>query len=544
MPRRHSYIDYTVVFLLALLFLLAGLAVLPYPGIQNDEALFAAAIYAPETTGHTVKIFQRPVALMLMSYLGTLKAWIYAPIFALWTPSAWSLRVPVLLFGSITIFFLFNILNRWPGRTAALAAAALLATDATYLFTTCFDWGPVALQHLLTVAGVLALVLYSQTGRRRWLALGFFLFGLAAWDKALFGWTAFGLAFATLILFPRHLLIHLKWKNLVIAAVCFSAGAFPLLRYNVRSHGETLRASQGWSADRAMILGKAVIFQRSLDGSGLIGYLTFDDPAPAARAPQTRLERLAVALDFRTGRQRASLMFYAFLGAFLALPWVWGTRSRSLLCFALIVTAVAWSLMLFGVGVGASVHHVALLWPWPQVAVAAAVAGLAERMKRWGPVFAVVLLVLLCQRNLLCSNYQFSQLIRNGSPYSWSDAIYQLSRDLPTWQARQIVLLDWGMTENLRLLHRGRLPLVWGADPIFADPLDERKQNDFKALLDQPSAVFVSHTDAFQVFDGINRRRDTALQTLGYRRETLALIPDRHGRAVFEVFRVAPAAGP
>lgn len=543
MPPRHSYIHYTVVFLLAVLFLLAGLAILPYPGIQNDEALFAAAIYAPQTTGHTVKIFQRPVTLMLMSYLGTLKAWIYAPVFALWTPSAWSLRVPVLLFGALTIFFLFLLLKRWSGGAAALSASALLATDATYLYTTCFDWGPVALQHLLTVAGVLALAAYHRVRRYRWLAAGFFLFGLAAWDKALFGWTAVGLAAASLILFPRQALKQLKWKNLIVAAVCFSAGAFPLLRYNVRSHGETLRASQGWSADRFMILGKAAIFQRSLDGSGLIGYLTFDDPAPTSRAPRTRLERLAVSLDFRTGRQRASLMFYAFLSSILALPWVWGARSRTLLCFALIVTAVAWSLMLFGVGVGASVHHVALLWPWPQVAVAAAVAGLAERLRRWGPVFVVVVLVLLCGRNLLCSNYQFSQLIRNGSPYSWSDAIYQLSRDLPAYRARQIVLLDWGMTENLRLLHRGRLPLVWGADPIFAEPFDERKQNEFKAFLEQPGAVFASHTDAFQVFDGINRRRDSALQTLGYRRETLAVIPDRNGRPVFEIFRVAPATG-
>lgn len=522
-------------------FLLAGIAILPYPGIQNDEALFASAIYAPETTGHTVRIFKRPVALMLMSYLGTLKAWLYAPIFALWTPSAWSLRVPVLVLGAVTILFLFILLQRWSGRFAALAAAALLATDATYLYTTVFDWGPVVLQHLLTVAGLLCLAFFHRTGRRRWLGLGFFLFGLAAWDKALFGWTAVGLAAAALILCPWVILKYLNWKNLLIAVLCGAAGAFPLIRYNVRSHGETLRASQGWSAERSFILGKFVLLQRSLDGSGLIGYLTYDDPAPAARAPRTRIERFAVLLDFRTGRLRESWMYYAFLGAILALPWVWRTRCRKLLCFALIVTAVAWSLMLFGVGVGASVHHIALLWPWPQVAIAAAIGGLAERMKRAGPVFAIAILALLGARNLLCSNYQFSQLIRNGSPYSWSDAIYELSDRLPALKARSIVLLDWGMTENLRLLHRGRLPLVWGADPIFAEPFDEQKRRDFKSLLDLPDAVFVSHTDGYQIFDGINRRRDLALQSLNYRRETLDVVPDRHGRAVFEIFRIRPA---
>ena len=32
---------------------------------------------------------------------------------------------------------------------AALIGCGLLATDAIYLLTSCFDWGPVALEHLL-----------------------------------------------------------------------------------------------------------------------------------------------------------------------------------------------------------------------------------------------------------------------------------------------------------------------------------------------------------------------------------------------------------
>ena len=36
--------------------------------------------------------------------------------------------------------------------------------DSLYLLTTVFDWGPVALQHLLTVGGILLLVGFYQTG--------------------------------------------------------------------------------------------------------------------------------------------------------------------------------------------------------------------------------------------------------------------------------------------------------------------------------------------------------------------------------------------
>ena len=45
---------------------------------------------------------------------------------------------------------------------AALFGTALLATDASYLLTVRWDWGPVALQHLCLIGGVLAIVRFWQ----------------------------------------------------------------------------------------------------------------------------------------------------------------------------------------------------------------------------------------------------------------------------------------------------------------------------------------------------------------------------------------------
>jgi len=541
---RHFYTDGLVVFLLALWFLFWGLAAIPYPGIQQDEALFTSAIYEPKTTANTVQVFGRPVSLMLMSYLGTLKAWIYVPVLRFWDPSAYSLRVPVLLLGAITIFFFYILLRRIADRATALAGSALLATDGTYLYTSCFDWGPVVLQHLLSVTGVLALVQFHRTGRQRWLAGGFFLFGLALWDKALFGWALIGMGAAALCVFPRIILKYFRFNYLLIASVCFAIGAFPLLRYNVRSKGATLRASQGWSTDRQMILGKFTILQRSFEGAGLNGYISVEDPSPQARAPRTQLEKLAADLDNRTGRRRASLMWYAFLGAILLLPWVWGTKARAPLLFSFIVCALMWLQMLFGVGVGGSVHHVALLWPWPQLLVAAALTGITSRLKGAGiPVLAVAVF-LLCTRNFLSSNAFYSQLARNGGATVWSDAIYELCEYLPATGAKQYLLLDWGMTDNLRFLSRGKMPLAWAADPILGDQFHEQKQQEFRGFLDTENAVFVSHTAGYEVFAEVNRRRDQALAELGYRRQILRVISDSHGRPVFEVFRAAAGHQP
>ena len=62
-------------------FFLAGQAFLPLLGIQNDEALFACAFLQPRA-GYIVRLGHSNLPIMLMSYLGTLKAWIYRPVFA------------------------------------------------------------------------------------------------------------------------------------------------------------------------------------------------------------------------------------------------------------------------------------------------------------------------------------------------------------------------------------------------------------------------------------------------------------------------------
>ena len=219
-----------------------------------------------------IEILHKPLTVMLMSYLGALKAWLYAPILAVWQPSAWSVRLPVLLLGAVTIWLFYRLLDRLQGKRAALLGCALLATDTTFLLTTCFDWGPVVLQRLLAVAGVLLLVRYHQDSSRFSLGAAFFLFGLALWDKALFFWSLAGYAAGALFVFPGLIKRSMGVKNLALALICLAAGASPLIYYNHRYPLATFRETVGWSAQG---LGqKITVLRNSLDGSGLLGYLT------------------------------------------------------------------------------------------------------------------------------------------------------------------------------------------------------------------------------------------------------------------------------
>src|SRR5437867_2358075 len=183
-PMRPKLIRWLAPLISSLFFILIGMAFIPQAGIQNDEALFASGIYRQAGIAQGVKIFGHRIPLMLMSYLGALKSWVYAPIFRLWKPSVFSLRVPVILAAGVTIWLFWSLLRRISGYRAATVGCGLLASDTLFLITSCFDWDPVVLQHLLLVSGALCLVRFHQERNRPSLAAGFFLFGLALWDKA------------------------------------------------------------------------------------------------------------------------------------------------------------------------------------------------------------------------------------------------------------------------------------------------------------------------------------------------------------------------
>ncbi len=160
---------------------------------------------------------------MQLSYLGALKTLVYWPLFWIRTASVYAIRLPMVLAGAITIVIFYKWAGLFAGPRGALLAALLLATDPAFLLTDTFDWGPVALQHLLVVSGCFLIA------RGRW-SWGAFLFGLALWNKAIFAWTLAGLALATLLVFPAAVRAALagrrRWTRALLA---FALGALPLL---------------------------------------------------------------------------------------------------------------------------------------------------------------------------------------------------------------------------------------------------------------------------------------------------------------------------
>lgn len=528
----------------ALIFFLTGLVVLSYPGIQNDEVLFAASVYQiPGGAVFDVTIFQVRVPVMHLTYLGALKTWVYAGILAIAPPSCWIVRVPVLLIGAVTIWLFVRLLGIIHGRAAAWIGGALLATDTMFLLTTCFDWGPVAFQHLLLVAGMSGILSFCLKGSRAALCLGFFCFGLGMWDKALFVWTLTGIAIAGMLVFPGELWRRLSWKNVGLATAGFLLGALPLVIYNCASGFATFRSADGLVFNE--FSGKLRGLRGTWDGSALLGYLASGpDETAQSRDARTGIERVSVAVQTAFGQHSRNRLELAIYGALLLAPLWWRTESRRLLLFSLIAIAIAWLEMAITKRAGWSAHHVVLLWPIPHLFLAVAFAetclgwrGMAAR--RLAACAVVVVVSFLALQNLLVTNQYLYQWIRYGSPRAWTDAIYPLADEVRRLQPSEVVIDDWGIFSPLVLLGRGKLPLLTVDQAFLATNSSEAQKNWDLGLLER--GLWVGHTRAYQEFTAITDQVIGAAGAAGFRKQLIQTVSDGNGRPAFEIFRFVRA---
>ena len=520
-----------------LLFLVTGSAFVSLLGIQNDEALFANGIFKPYAVAYKYPWGRNGLPLMLMSYLGTLKSWIYRPIFQWFGVGVSAVRVPMLLAGAASVWLFYLLLRRAAGERAALLGCGLLATDSLYLLTTCFDWGPVALQHLLILSGMLLLFGFYQHPSHLRLAWGCFLLGMAMWDKALAAWMIGGIGLALIIVFPKQIVRVTTFRRVAISVFFFALGALPLIVYNIEQPLATFRGNASW--DTSDLAGKGRLLAATADGSALFGWLNDEgwqtrDP----HLPHGALQSASAGISALAGHPRHSPLLYAFALALLLAPLARGHALRAIV-FALLAMAFAWAQMAVTANAGGSVHHAILLWPLPQMVIAISFAAASRRLRAAGiPALAAVLALLMISGLLVTNEYR-CLILRNGGSPNWTDAIYRLADYMKGDSSSNVFCMDWGIMDNMRLLSRGKLPLRVGTDPIAKPALDAADREYLARTIAGAGHVFINHTKDFEFFPGINDKLVKYAADAGYRRQVMAVIADSYGRPVYEVYRFA-----
>jgi hypothetical protein len=516
--------------------ILAGCAFIPYAGLQMDEALFAGPYYQPVAREFRLRLFHHDIPLMVMTYIGTLKTLLYWPLIAIFRSSftahpqyaAWVFRLPTILAAALTVFVFFYMARRAAGRGPAMVAALLLASDPTFLLTNTFDWGPVALEHLLLVTGCFFLLKFAQDRLPRDLPLGFYFLGLALWNKAVFVWALAGLICAVVSIFGRELSKMATRRHLVTAAAGFLIGALPFVIYNSHRRAETFRSNG--HLDPRGAPAKFLHVRSALGGYGLYGYLPSEEYTDKPKAPVSFRGRAAVFLRDHLGEHRGAGMEYAAVLALLAVPLWWPSRAAR---FSLVFTAVAWFFMASTRDAGAALHHTVLLWPFPQLFVAIAISALRWR---WLAISSCLLLFAL---NLLTINQYVAQFERNGADGVYSDAMNPLSMAVADVPGQTIYMLDWGIQFPLDVLHNGRLHMTNGHDPFMSDTPSDWDKGAALRMFTDPGALFIAHAGKREVFTGVRNRFDGSAAAAGCHEDGLRTIPDSNGRPVFEIFKLA-----
>ena len=470
------------------------------------------------------------IPLMVLPYLGAIQAWLYQPILRFLKVTPLALRLPALLVGAGSVWMFFALLERVAGRRAAIAGALLLATDASFVLATTFDFSPIALLHFSMLGGILLLLRFDRTQSRKCLALASFLFGLALWHKAVFGWALAGLAAGAMAAFPGRTLKRLSPATVSIAALALLRGASPLLYYNLRTKGDTLRTGRVLVASTPLSQ-KALMLADTLSGSALFGFLTEESPGGETTPPSGLLDRASVRLSDAVGNLASG---YGSLLACCLLPWLWFTPMRRAAVFAAAYLAVAWGAMVALPNTGQALHHVILLWPFPHFLIAIALTQLTGKLGRWGAWALCAAVLALAASNFLLLNQYYARLVTRGPAAVWTDAIYGLSDYLDGMRGRNIFAVDWGYAATLRLLSDGQAPVK---DISFALQASQPDAAMIRGLVADERSVFVGHAEGSEQFAGVHRRLDEIAAGAGYSRRILAVIDDRNHRPRFEVVR-------
>ena len=162
-----------------------------------------------------------------------------------------------------------------------------------------------------------------------------------------------GIMAALVCIYPRHLLSHVTAGNLAVGLLAFSAGALPLIVYNVENDFPTFRSNVHFSL--ADFGHKLEILKLTANGSIWLGSVTNESTAPMPRSPENRAERWTKDFHSLTGDHRHEYMSYTFMAGVLLTPAMFFWRrfaAARLLLFCIIALAIAWLQMALTEGGG------------------------------------------------------------------------------------------------------------------------------------------------------------------------------------------------
>jgi 4-amino-4-deoxy-L-arabinose transferase-like glycosyltransferase len=496
---------------------------LSVPGLYYDEAVFAGLAKDFVTGQHRLHtpgfeltdFFGRPFPVFVQFYLGALKSWMLMPAFALFGSSVAVLRLTTLACGLLTLLFFMLGVQRWLGLRAAIVGGAALMVDPTYFFLSVLDWGG-AITALFCRCVAFYLVLTWWRGRKtRYLFLAGLFLGLGFFNKVDFAVFMIGAGVAMFCFYGSQLWSVLRARPSLVAmfSLGFLLGAAPMilkighiLTFTISGQPTAGPGGPHEKLHTLLAMYDGSYFYRLMNVGGLFDKM-YEQPAaihslflPILLIAIVSL--LAIAISTRKKKQESRVAGFLLLG------------------FALTTVAV---LLTPG---AVRIHHTVLVFPFPQLIIAAAFTFLWERRStkliRRGTRAAIVGAILILLGSQLHAIFGTEKLLaETGGRGRWSNTFDNFCHENKNSADLVIVSLDWGFNEQLAFLTDS---------PKLVEPFWAFKEA-LPPLPTQTKFLFLVHSPEYSLF-----RYDTAyLEAARSSGQNVEIKPysDRQGRVVF-----------
>ena len=524
---RVSTREVTVIFsawvVLAFLTVLLAKENLSVPGLYYDEALFGG-LAKDFVTGHArlhlpgytvVNFLGRPFPVHASIYNGALKSWILIPPIAAFGSSIAVLRLTSLSIALAALLLFMFVARRWLGLPGALIGGLLLIVDPAYFFMSVFDWGVASTSLLCKCVAFYLALSWWRNQKNIYLFSAAFVLGLGVFNKVDLVAFLAGTGVAGLFLYGAKLRAKLasRWRTAVVCGAGFLLGVAPMVPGIFRIVKGTLagQATSGPDENAEKIhtllsLYDGSYFYRLMEAGGLFANM-YVEPAPV-RSLFGIFVAVAIVILF-----------------VIAIRWR-GTNKSRISGFLLIAFGLT-TILTFLVPGGVRIHHVAQVFPLPQLIIAASFAllwnvgstGAIKRITRIALLISMFVM-LASQARAILKTEKF--MTDTGGRGLWSAAFDAFCFENRNRSDLTMVSLDWGFNEQLAFLTEAQL-----IEPFW------RFEQSLPPLPDEPDNIYLVHE--YSVFGA-----DTPyLNAFQMRSENAQIKPfsNREGRTVFYTIR-------
>jgi 4-amino-4-deoxy-L-arabinose transferase-like glycosyltransferase len=409
------------------------------PGLQYDEVLFVNAATGEPTNGLFVakRIFGLPV--MVMGYMGALKAYLYYPIFKLLGVSPATIRWPVIVLSLVTLGITYAIARYTFRRSVSALLVLVMSVDPAFMYVTKLDFGPVALMMVLKLSALLFALRTVTTGSPRYLWGVSAACALGLFDKLNFIWFLLALVAAAWILFRTEL--EAAWRRdrmgflLPLSLLALFTGVATVVLV-IPQFASSQGAGSWVTSDRLRYV--IALYARTMNGDAMYQMVT--------KSPLAARSLTNAVVCFGFVGLAAVLIRSARKGKRVAL---WPVEIRILACHLLLFLLIFGQLLITGRAWGP--HHVMMLYPFQLFVVFGAAASLARTAGA-----AAVAAVLVISGLRVGAAYERGFRPSAEFDPQWTPIVYDLVDYVNSRSVDGIVSVDWGIHNQLWALGTSR----------------------------------------------------------------------------------------